>query len=371
MSTTVSASANAREPVTLCYKRRYKLLSHNSPDSPPLPLPSSPASYPTPPLYRNTYRLPFVQTQWFQEALEADARRQCRLIEPPTTEVGELKADWQWTIGRVVKRMCKAEGVHLTKGTKTVKDGEQLGEGEEAKEAEEEKTEVRAFSEFEEKEAALLITVDAADDAQSADHTSTRRAFLSPTRQRKVSEEEETDEANALSGPLTRRASTSTIDRKHDSDEKHREPASPPAPSALSLSPTPGPPSSLVVSSAASSTSASPRGGGRGLTALQASVLASFNPLPGPFLARLRVSEGGRTREVRVDKGEGTRLGQLRDQWRWGVREGGRMGVLCVLEVYGFVVWVKDDEGKSVSWARQLRDKDSEPTNDKGDKRKK
>ena len=108
-----------------------------------------------------------------------------------------------------------------------------------------------------------------------------------------------------------------------------------------------------------------------GLTAEQLAALGRGEKAGAETIgAKMRLTVGGRTRVVRL-RGEEVRLAALREEWRWGVKEAGRVGVVAVLELHGYLLWVKEeDAGGSNAWAKQLREPDGDEA-DKGDKRKK
>ena len=351
MPTTISANAHAREPVTLCYKRRYKLLPHRTDAL--TPLPSQPSSYPCPPHYRNQHRLPFVQQQWYREALQDDARLRYEAIEWSVgDEVREVKADWQWSIARVVKKVCRLDGVQLVRGKGK---GKATAEAEaEERKGEEEKMGASSMGDEDAQTMSpLIIQVDPSDEPLfPLALTSALNGSLSPPG--RVSREE-ADATAAQPSPRPLRVGIDLDERDEADDAATDDERSALSPRAFAGPPPLPPWSPSSHSSAASSprSSLSPRTPRRSLTPSQASMLESFNPLPDVFLPSLRVTSGGRTRVVGL-AGEGVSLAQLRGEWKWGVREGGRVGVWCVLEVYGYALWVKEEEGRGNAWAKLL-----------------
>ena len=349
MSSTISASAHAREPVTLCYKRRYRLLTRK-PDSHP-PLPPAPSSYPCPPLYRNQHRLPFIEQQWYRETLQDAARYEYEEAEWSVgEEVKEVKADWQWSIARLIKKICRADGVQLLKGKARGMATEE-GDAEDGKEEAEEKVADGEAGEDEgQTPLPLVIQVDSLDTSvPSPELLSGRTVSLSSGRL----SDEEADDADAHAtahAPHLRLAVNLDEHKRPSTAEDERAALSPRPPSGLILSPL----SPSSRSSVALSPSATPRTARRSLTPSQSTVLASFNALPAVFVPSVRVTCGGRTRVVRLGGGGGVRLAEVRGEWKWGVREGGRVGMWCTLEVYGYVLWVKEEPGKGNAWAKQL-----------------
>ena len=401
---TVSSNIQPPQPVTLCYKRIHKLLPHkhhtynnnnnnnnnNNADVTPAASPRgasrslsqqqpsappraahirlTPAAYPCPPLYRNKRRLPFVQQQWYAESLRNEHRRHSTALHWDGSDVKEVRADWGWTVGRLTKRIAKVDGVHITRGvTKRGVGGEQ----DEAGGADEKRVTGEVVGGEEQagmwNTQSLLIRVDtvvgdekqpngtkeredeevdegedekqtgpAATVARTPSNDSPLRAaravYLSPTRQRRVSEEEEEEKENDSASHLQ----------------------------SLTLSPSlrPSPSSSIAStprlsfsSSETAATAATHTTAPTDSAALENAVLASFNPLPPPFVPSVTTTRDSSSSTRQVKGGESAVLSALRDEFRFGVCG---VGVLCRLNVYGYVVWVKDEMDKP-QWGQHLR----------------
>ena len=389
---TVSSNIQPPQPVTLCYKRIHKLLphkhshSHNTDATPASPHASprasarapsqqqppvspraahsriTPASYPCPPLYRNKRRLPFVQQQWYSEWLRNEHRRHSTALPWEHDDVKEIRADWSWTVGRLTRRIAKADGVHITKGGRRRSlDGEQeaMGGGEEKRVMDEAVAGEQQSAMWNTQ--SLLIQVDTAEakynddervereEKKHADEDGDEKAFdsvtpatfaadsnspirparailLSPTRQRRVSEEEEE------SLRATQSLHTLTI-----------TPALPSSPSASD--------SSSRRFSFHSSPTVDTNTKQTDTTTLDNAILATFNPLPATFAPSITTTRDGNSCTRRVVSGEAAMLGVLKDEFRFGVCG---VGVLCRLNVYGYVVWVKEEVSPPL-WGQHLR----------------
>ena len=259
MDTTPAASPRPSPPLS---QRTLDLLplhstTHNH--HPPLASPRAttptprltPASYPCPPLYRNKRRLPHVQQQWYTQTLRSQYARTHTALpwEDANNPVKELRADWGLTVGQVVKRMCKVDGVHVTKGVVGGRKTERLRDGGDEKQQAlmggvKEKSGVDDGGLVDSEQASiwntqsLLIRVESAageekqqsEEKEARDERSdeedededdekrmqaatpsgsadspirpARSAFLSPTRQRRVSEEEEERQTHPTNQPL-------------------------------------------------------------------------------------------------------------------------------------------------------------------------
>ena len=402
--TTISSNIQPPQPVTLCYQRIHKLshkpasnhtadatLAHSphaSPRASPRHQPPtsprtasvrlSPASYPCPPQYRNKRRLPLVQQQWYTDTLRSEQRRHCTALPWEQGEVKELRADWSWTLGRLTKRLGKADGVHISKGgrRRSLGGGEQEAEGDEQKQEgarmeeksgmdmtgmwntqsllirvdttdaddkqpretnelsalREQKEQEREQYESDEKQSE--VGVDMSQRASSSDSPirPARAAFLSPTRQRKVSEEEEAKESSSSAQQLQQLTLAASLL---------------PSPSSSASASATSPRHFSFPSGTAGSTNTAHTD----LAALDSAALASFNPLPPPFIPSVTVTCDGDTRTRQVKGGESAVLSGLRDEFRFGVSG---VGALCRLSVYGYVVWVKEEVEKP-QWAQHLR----------------
>ena len=126
----------------------------------------------------------------------------------------------------------------------------------------------------------------------------------------------------------------------------------------LATSPLPSPSASACASatsprhfSFAAGTAGSGNTAPTDLAALDHAALASFNPLPPPFIPSVTVTCDGDTRTRQVRGGDSAVLSGLRDEFRFGVSG---VGALCRLNVYGYVVWVKEEVDKP-QWAQHLR----------------
>ena len=86
------------------------------------------------------------------------------------------------------------------------------------------------------------------------------------------------------------------------------------------------------------------------IAALDSAALASFNPLPAPFVPSVTLTQDGSTSTRLLKRGELVVLSELREEFRFGVSG---VGVLCRLNVYGYVVWVKEEVEKP-QWAQHL-----------------